>query len=183
MRWQTDMPRRFVIALGLAGALTGCSNGGEHADLRAFMEEARSRPAGPVEPLPSFEQMPPFAYQASIMRSPFDPPVVVKKVERAQGGPKVQPDLNRVKQYLEQFPIGSLAMVGTLSQDNRLYALVRDVEGGVHRVALGDYLGTDYGRIQKIDESGLELIEIVPDGTGGWVERARTVAMGETNRG
>ena len=104
-------------------------------------------------------------------------------MERASGGAKVQPDLNRVKQFLEQFPIATLAMVGTLAQGDRLYALVRDGEGGVHRVQLGDYMGTDYGRIQKIAESELELIEIVPDGTGGWVERARTVALGETNRG
>ena len=177
-------PRTVRVALLLSAALLyGCGGTGDYADLRAFMEDAKARPAGPVEPLPSFEQMPPFAYQASTMRGPFDPPVVVKKVERASGGAKVQPDLNRVKQFLEQFPIATLAMVGTLAQGDRLYALVRDGEGGVHRGQLGDYMGTDYGRIQKIAESELELIEIVPDGTGGWVERARTVALGETNRG
>jgi type IV pilus assembly protein PilP len=179
-----DRPKATVALLLAASALlAGCGTGQEHADLREFMAEVKARPAGPVEPLPSFEQVPPFAYQASDMRSPFDPPVVLKRVERAEGGPQVTPDLNRVKQFLEQYPIASLAMVGTLAQGQRLYALVRDGEGGVHRVSRGDYMGTDHGRVQRIDDNELELIEIVPDGTGGWVERARTVTLGGTNRG
>ena len=179
-----DHPKSSLAVLVTVSALlTGCGAGQELADLRDFMAEVKARPAGPVEPLPSFEQVPPFAYQASDMRSPFDPPVVLKRVERAEGGPQVTPDLNRVKQFLEQYPIASLAMVGILAQGERLYALVRDGEGGVHRVARGDYMGTDHGRVQRIGDNELELIEIVPDGTGGWVERARTVTLGGTNRG
>jgi type IV pilus assembly protein PilP len=169
--------------VAVSALLSGCGAGQDHADLRAWMAQVQAKPAGKVEPLPSFEQVPPFAYQASDMRSPFDPPVLLKKVERAPGGVQVTPDLNRVKQYLEQFPIASLSMVGTLAQDQRLYALIRDAEGAVHRVQQGDYMGTDHGRVQKIGETELELIEIVPDGTGGWVERARTVSLGGTNRG
>jgi type IV pilus assembly protein PilP len=171
-----------AVLVAVFATLTGCSVGQEHADLRSWVEEVQAKPAGKVEPLPSFEQVPPFAYQASDMRSPFDPPVLLKKVEPASGVP-VTPDQNRVRQYLEQFPIASLAMVGTLSQGPLLYGLVRDDQGAVHRVQNGDYMGTDHGRVQKIDDNELELIEIVSDGTGGWVERARTVSLGETNRG
>jgi type IV pilus assembly protein PilP len=74
-------------------------------------------------------------------------------------------------------------MVGTLAQGPRTYALVQDGDGGVHRVQRGDYMGTDHGRIQDIAETAIELIEIVPDGTGGWVERARTVSLGGGDRG
>jgi type IV pilus assembly protein PilP len=174
-------------AAGLAVLLTmvvaGCSSDGEFSDLSAYMEEVQSRPPGRIEPLPPFEQVPPFAYQASNMRSPFEPPVQVKRVDRAQGGPQVQPNLNRARQFLEQYPVGSLRMVGTLAQGNRTYALVQDGDGGVHRVQRGDYMGTDHGRIQDIAETAIELIEIVPDGTGGWVERARTVPLGGGDRG
>jgi type IV pilus assembly protein PilP len=68
-------------------------------------------------------------------------------------------------------------MVGTLAQNGSMFALIKDADGGVHRVQHGDYLGTDHGQIVTIDEGELELIEIVPDGTGGWVERARTVSL------
>jgi len=183
MRVYANRQSTMAALVITASVLTGCSSGQDHADLRAFMDEVRARPAGRVEPLPSFEQVPPFAYQASDMRSPFEPPVVLRRVERAPGGAQVTPDTNRVKQYLEQFPIAALAMVGSLAQDQRLFALVRDAEGGVHRVQAGDFMGTDHGRIQRIDENELELIEIVPDGTGGWVERARTVTLAGGDRG
>ncbi len=116
------------------------------------------------------------------MRAPFEPPVLVKRVDGGDG-PQVTPDFNRAKQYLEQYPIGSLQMVGTLAQSGREYALIQDADGGVHRVRSGDYMGTDHGRIQRIEESAIELIEIVPDGTGGWVQRTRTVSLGGGDRG
>lgn len=167
-----------IISMGLLiAAVAGCAGGDDYADLREFMGEVNSRPVPPIEPLPPFEQVAPFAYQASNQRSPFEPPVVVKRVEREQGGPKVVPDFDRVRQYLEQYAIASLHMVGTLAQGAAVYGLVQDGDGGVHRVQAGDYMGTDHGRIQEIEEGSIELIEIVPDGTGGWVERARTVSL------
>ena len=168
-----------AVALGVAAlALTGCGSGSGYSDLDAFMAEVDSRPKGRIPPLPPIGTVEPFAYQASTKRSPFEPPVVAKPVNRASGLPQVQPDLNRVKEFLEQFPIGTLTMVGTLSQSASEYALIQDPEGGVHRVKRGDYIGTDHGRIQMISELEVRLVEIVPDGTGGWVERARTVALG-----
>jgi type IV pilus assembly protein PilP len=132
--------------------------------------------------LPPFEQVAPFAYQASTMRSPFEPPVEIRSPNRPSG-PQVKPDPNRAKQFLEQYSIGSLNMVGTLAQGSRTYALVQDGDGGVHRVERGDYMGTDHGKILDIEEGAIELIEIVPDGTGGWVERSRTVSLGGGDRG
>lgn len=173
--------RRLIDLTGLSVLLllvSGCGSS-NNDDLQAWMQEVQNRPKGRIEPLPPFEQVPPFAYQASAMRSPFEPPVVVRRVER-RSGPQVRPDTNRVKQFLEQFTIGQLAMVGTLEQGPTRFALVRDAEGGVHRVQRGDYMGSDHGKVQRVDEAGIELIEIVPDGTGGWVERARTVALNET---
>ncbi len=167
----------------LSATLFGCGGGGDYADLRAFMDEVEARPKGRIEPLPTIQQVPPYSYQASNLRSPFEPPVVIKRVERDRGGVQVTPDFNRSKQYLEQFPIASLAMVGTLAQGGSIYGLVRDADGGVHRVQNGDYMGTDHGQIQSIGEGAIELIEIVPDGNQGWVERARTVALGGENRG
>lgn len=163
----------ILFSLGLAG----CADT-EYSDLQAFMDEVDSRPRGAIEPLPPFQQTEPSAYQASAMRSPFEPPIVLKKVERAAGGPKVVPDLNRTREYLEQYTIAQLGMVGTLQQGADQFGLIRDSDGGVHRVRRGDFMGSDHGQIQIISESTIELIEIVPDGTGGWVERSRTVSLG-----
>ncbi len=171
-------PLIAVLIAGVLMALVGCSSGNDFADIQAFMDEVNSRPKGTIDPLPPFEQVAPYAYQASNQRSPFEPPVVLKKVGRDNGGVKVTPDFNRVKQFLEQFTIAQLAMVGTLAQGQRHFGLVKDGDGGVHRVKTGDYMGSDHGQIQSVDDAAIELIEIVPDGTGGWVERARTVSLG-----
>jgi len=74
-------------------------------------------------------------------------------------------------------------MVGTLEQGASMYALIQDSDGGVHRVERGDYMGTDHGKIQVIGEAEIELVEIVPDGTGSWVERIRTVSLGGGDKG
>lgn len=173
---------KAALTVALAAVLAGCSSGSDFADLEAFKAEVAARPPGRIEPLPPFEQVPPFAYQASNMRSPFEPPVQIRMPNRPSG-PQVKPDPNRAKQYLEQYTIANLTMVGTLAQGARTFALVQDTDGGVHRVQRGDYMGTDHGRILGIEESAIELIEIVPDGTGGWVERARTVSLGGGDRG
>lgn len=169
---------RGALLIAAVLALAGCGGSGDFADLRSFMDEVDNRGKSRIPPLPPFETVPPFAYQVSDQRSPFEPPVLVSKPPPRRDGIRVEPNFNRVKQYLEQFQVGELGMVGTLSQRADLFALMRDPEGGVHRVQVGDYMGTDFGRVISIEDGAVELIEIVPDGTGGWVERARTVALG-----
>jgi len=173
-----------LLLVASATLQAGCGFGGNHADLRAYMDEVKARPPGQIQPLPPFGQVPPFAYQAGNLRSPFEPPVVIKPVAGRAPGVQVSPDLARPRQYLEEHPVTTLMMVGTLAQGNRTYGLVQDANGAVHRVQHGDYMGTDHGRIQQIQDTAIELVEIVPDGTGsGWVERSRTVPLGGENKG
>ena len=167
----------FLLVL-LLGLLQGCENDPGMVDLKAYIAEVDARPKGQIEPLPALEQYTLFAYSAASLRSPFEPPVVIKAVARRAGDPKVKPDFNRVKHYLEQFGIGELKMVGTLAQGEVHYALVSDTEGGVHKVRIGDYMGTNYGKIIGVDDVEIELLEIVSDGLGGWIQRRRTMTMG-----
>jgi len=169
---------RALLVLAVIASIGGCSSNDGYQDLKEFMDKAEAQGKGQIEPLPEFQPYQAFAYSAGNLRSPFDPPVVVKPIDPNKKNANVKPDLDRVKQYLEQFNIGQIAMVGTLSQGSRLYGLVRDPNGGVHRVQLGDYMGTDFGKIQSINENKIELLEIVGDGTGGWVERERTMSLG-----
>ena len=168
--------RTMRVAAVWAMLLAGCGGGRDMADLEAFMEAARSEGAGELEPLPPFQEAPPFAYSAGDRRSPFEAPAAVRKLAQRQDAGSAAPDLHRPRQHLEQFPIASLAMVGTLSWGAVRHGLVRDGEGQVHRVRPGDYLGTDHGRIRRIEAKALELIEIVPDGQG-WTRRARVLAL------
>ncbi len=168
----------LLLALLGAALMSGCSASDNYADIKRFMDEVDAKPKGQIEPLPEFQAYQAFAYSASDQRSPFEPPIEVKPIDPSKKSPDVKPDLNRIKQYLEQFNMSDLAMVGTLAQGSAFYGLVRDSRGGVHRVQNGDYMGTDHGRVTGISESAIEMIEIVGDGTGGWVERERTVGLG-----
>ena len=69
-------------------------------------------------------------------------------------------------------------MVGTLSNETGTFALLRGA-GGVHRVKVGDYLGRNDGRIVSITDSEVQVIEIVPDGEGAWLERPRSISLKE----
>lgn len=158
--------------------LTACSSSDEFADIRAFMAEIEQKPKGQIAPLPEFEAYQPFTYGASNRRSPFEPPVIVPPLsEEQKKNVGVKPPVDHVKQYLERFNLASLSMVGTLQQDNSTWALIEDPNGGVHRVQVGDFMGSSWGKIESINDTRIDITEIVSDGSGGWLRRPRTVKL------
>ena len=173
------MIRRLVIALvSLCTVfLAGCVNR-DFSDLDAFMAEKRARPGGIIAPIPTFKAYEAFAYSATQLRSPFDRPIEVREITQLQAISSIKPDDDRPKEFLEQFTFDSLAMVGKLERGDQEWTLVRDPEGGIHRVALGNYLGRNHGKIVEMTDSYVAVVEIVSDGTeGGWVERPRTIEL------
>lgn len=158
--------------------LFGCTGGDEFADLKDFMLEVEQKPKGRIAPLPEFEAYQPFSYGASNKRSPFEPPISIPqrtKVQIANIG--VKPPENHAKEYLERFNIAALSMVGTLAQEGDNWALIEDSSGGVHRVQVGDYMGTNWGKIESITDSQIDITEIVSDGAGGWLRRPRSIEL------
>ncbi|MGM0450422.1 MAG: pilus assembly protein PilP [Pseudomonadota bacterium] len=174
---------RYLVVTGLCLALVACSRDQGYQDLDEFMEEARNEPRGEIEPLPEFKAYEAFTYSASDRRSPFEPPAEVslddEDEDEDEPESEVKPDENRPTEPLERFEIGDLAMVGSLqrSEEGQLYALIRDAEGGIHRVTVGDYMGQNHGRVERVTESRIQLREIVSDGSGGWVKRPRTLSL------
>lgn len=161
--------------LGLMLILSACSSSSDQKDLRDFMAEAKRRPQGQIDPLPPFEVYQPFAYSAMTLRSPFERPAPIEK--ETKGGRTVEPDLNREKEYLEGFNIVSLNMVGTLSKAGKLWALIDDGQGKVTPVTVGNYMGKNFGKIISTEKLQLEVMEIVADGSNGWVERPRIIKL------
>ena len=173
----TFTPIRLATVALMVAALVGCGSE-DMSDLDAFMEEKRARPGGVIEPIPAFKAYEAFAYAATTMRSPFDRPVEVREVRQLNTRSAVRPDVNRSKEFLEQFTLDSLQMVGRLERDNQIWTLIRDPEGGIHRVQVGNFLGRDHGRIVDMGTTFIAVVEIVSDGTAdGWVERPRTLEL------
>lgn len=169
---------RLLIGSLLLLSLTACDSSGDFADLQAYMNEVRAKPRGVIEPLPQFLPYEAFTYSAAALRSPFQPPVRIDLQKRQKGSAEIKPDEARPKQFLEGFNIEVFQMVGLLANGGSRFALISGA-GGVHRVKVGDYIGRNYGRIVAIKDDRVEVVEIVPDGEGGWLERPRTLALKE----
>ena len=167
---------RFCFVVFVALGLGAC--GGDMDDLDSYVNEVKARPGGRIEPLPEIQPYEVFAYVADTegFRSPFAPDTP-QASPTAGGG--ARPDLERSREYLERYPLDSLRMVGTLLQGNTNYGLVQDSEGLIHRVVPGNYLGQNDGRIVEISESKIDLIEIISDGIGGYLERQAAVGLAD----
>lgn len=164
----------FVILLVL---VTGCSGDRTFEDLDEFMATTRARPGGKIPPMPVLQVHEVFKYGAMRLRSPFDPPTTVV-ADRNSGKAAVKPDGSRPKEVLESKNFASLGMVGSLLRNGVRSTLISDGEE-IHRVSLGDYLGKNHGQVIEINEKRTDVVEIIPDGDGGWVERPRTLPLKE----
>ena len=165
--------KQLPIYLALALVLSACSS--DMDQLRKEIADIRSRPGERIEPLREIKPYEAFVYNASNLRSPF----VASAPALADVASALRPNVNRSREYLEQFPLDSLRMVGTLELKGHKYGLVQDRQGLVHRVLPGNYVGQNDGRITSITGSTISLIQIVPDGLGGYIERPAALTLAE----
>jgi type IV pilus assembly protein PilP len=165
------LARLAVVAALLAGVLVGCS--GRDSDLDRFIEATKKEPGGRVEPLPEVKPYEAYTYNDQELRSPFVP--------GGSGGASagVRPDSRRNREFLEQFSLDTLKMVGTLNLGGNRYGLVATKDGRVHRVVVGEHMGTNDGKITDITASKIALVEIIPDGLGGYIERPAALGLNE----
>jgi len=183
--------RVFRLAALLAAVLVTSCGGGDTVDLQNYVAQVKSQEKGRIEPLPQFKPFKTFAYNAVLEKDPFAAWVteripeqiitengVVQQSVRARG---ISPDFDRRKELLEQYPLDSLNMLGTLELDNELWAIVSDPDKIVHRVKVGNYIGQNFGKIVDVKEGQLSLRELVVDGLGDWQVREASIALTEAS--
>lgn len=170
------MMRKF-IPLMVPLLLAGCANQ-DMTDLHDYVAEVKGRPASGIEPIPEVKQVIGFIYTAKNRRDPFTRQEDETTASEAILDNGIRPDPNRRKEELESFTLDSLRMVGTLEQDDQTWGLIKTTDGTIHRVATGNYMGQNDGRITRISEDKIELIELVPTGSG-FLEKEVAVALGE----
>jgi type IV pilus assembly protein PilP len=158
--------------------LAGC--GGPPSDLQEFCDRTRAEQKPKIEPLPEFKPYEAYLYKVANLKDPFKPAdfgartmEVAKQTGTGVAIPQHDPE------PLEAFPLDSLKMVGTLEQQSGLWALVRATDGTIHRVKTGNYLGQNYGKILGVNENSMQIMEIVPDGAGGLMERAASMKLAD----
>ena len=168
--------RKGLLLAVAATSLAAC--GGDMDDLDSYINEIKARPGGRIEPLPEITPYEIFNYVADVegLRSPFVPDTP-QSAGPASGG--TRPDPNRPSEFLESFPLDTLRMVGTLDINDTVYGLVQTSDGLIHRVIPGNYMGQNDGRITEITDSEINLVEIISDGIGGYIERDAAIGLSD----
>ena len=177
----TRPAHRIGLALFATALLAGCS--ADHDELRGWMEQQRREAKPNVPPLQPPKRFDPQPYPAAQAVEPFSTQKlsVALKQEARQPNSLLAAELNRRKEPLESYPLDSMSMVGSVDKLGRRFALLK-VDKLLYQVKVGDYMGQNYGRITKIDETQIVLREIVQDAAGEWIERPTTLQLQEPAR-
>lgn len=158
-----------LLILSSLIALTACSE--EHSDLQSWMQEQRAAAKLNIKPAEKPEPTKPVIYITPQLSGPhaFS---ALKMRSAAQNANA--PDMNRAKELLENYSLENLKFVGSIGTTNNLSGLI-EVDGHIYTVKAGNYIGQNYGRISKVTPDGLEIIEVVEDADGNWVNRPTTL--------
>ncbi|MGJ7529397.1 pilus assembly protein PilP [Variovorax sp. GB1P17] len=171
-----------VLWLTLATlGLSACDSGQE--DLQRWMVEQRAEVKPSVPPITEPKKFTPQTYTEASSFEPFNMLKLTQALRRESNQPStselIAPELARRKESLEAFPLDTMAMVGSMNRNGQPVALVR-VDKLLYKVRVGEYLGLNYGRITRINETEVALREIVQDAAGEWIERVATLQLQES---
>ena len=171
------------VGVVLAASLLVACGAEEHSDLKQELDAATKDFRGRVDPLPQVKPYEPVPYTAEGQVDPFRS----ERIEVAQSGrssaaaSKIAEHEKRLKEPLEAFPLESIQMLGTITQDKETFALVK-AGPNLYRVRKGNYMGQNFGVITAIDEVQISLKELVQDSGGEWVERESSLQLVEAKR-
>jgi type IV pilus assembly protein PilP len=165
------------ILLGIFVLLAaGCVNQ-DMQDLRSYVVQIKARAPQPIDPIPQIRQSESYLYVAGGRRDPFarsGGPTVIA-LTGASDGPT--PNFNRRREELEQHPLDTLKLVGSMEQKEMFWGLIRTKQGTIHRIKEGNFMGHNFGLITSVREDQIILRELVQDGRGGYVERKASLSL------
>ncbi len=166
---------RLTLIMAMLLLLAACSE--QHmGDLQNYVSDVKGL-KGKIDPLPVFEQIPQFAYHSDDMKDPFSTwKTEVAPIAKSNTS-GLYPDAQREREELEAYPLDTLRMMGVIEMKNVRWGLVKDSDGIVHRVKAGNYMGQNFGKIASVDSESIMLVEIVPNGLGGWERREASLTL------
>ncbi|HEY5602975.1 MAG TPA: pilus assembly protein PilP [Gammaproteobacteria bacterium] len=174
---KTGLPLKSILGSALLIiALVGCANDNV-SDLQAHVAQVKAKKPPPIPPLPEIKPYETYVYDETTLRDPFQ--AAARKTVVRDEDEALRPNMKRQREVLEQFPLDTLAMVGSLEQGGERWALIRAKDGTLYRTKKGRFIGQDYGEIIRVTETEIVLQETVPDGLGRWVKRQATLGVSE----
>jgi type IV pilus assembly protein PilP len=179
------MHMKLLSSVYVIVSLTACSAASE-GELRQWMTDQRTQTQPKVAPISEPKQFKPETYAQMAEVEPFSNQKLTQALKKdstqaASNGALIAPELARRKEALEEFPLDSMTLVGSLVKAGQPVALVM-VGKLLYQVRPGDHLGQNYGRVMKIIETQVSLREIVQDAAGEWVERTAALQLQERSK-
>lgn len=174
-----------LVLIVTVGVMAGCSASGEGA-LRQWMAEQKNQTRPKITPISEPKLFKPESYDQLTAVDPFSIEKLTQALRRdstqaTSNGALIAPELARRKEALESFPLDSMTMVGSLVKAGQPVALVK-VDNLLYQVRPGNYLGQNFGKVTKINETEITLREIAQDAVGEWIERAVTLQLQERSK-
>lgn len=173
------MKHHLVYCASVVLLMAGCDSRVDHVE--SEMSRVQQDPPLPVKAAPVFDKVPAFSYSAQALRSPFLQSSLYQEL-KVRAGNKVTLNHAHVAEPLELYPLDSLLMRGILQENTKISALIQAPNKQVYRIGVGSYMGLNQGRVISLTPERIQLVEIVSDGQGGYVERPRTlILVGQTS--
>jgi type IV pilus assembly protein PilP len=166
--------KRSLLPMCAILLLSACEEQANSA-LKEWMEQARRDVKPQVQALQPAEIFQSFQYVAGERPDPFDSKKLAAGLF-ASGG--LQPDTERTREPLENYPLESLKMVGSMHRSAKAVGLI-EADKVIYQVSSGSHLGQNFGKVITIGEDAITLEELVQDANGNWTQRRTQMAIEE----
>ena len=169
---------RRLLLITMLPMLAACEEQA-NSTLKQWMEQARRDMKPQVQALPQAETFVSFQYNAADRADPFD----AKKLAAGFGdgmlaGEGLQPDRQRAREPLENYPLESLKMVGSMRRSAQVMGLI-EADKIIYQVRQGSHLGQNYGKVVAIADEAILIDELVQDANGSWLMRRTQIVLQE----
>lgn len=148
--------------------LAGCERAAVPADLQLWLAAARTDPA----PRPMLAAPPPPVTATSMATvvgavDPFDPTNLypTARSPSTHTSDTSNTDTVRAQSPLEKYSLEQFQLVGLMRQQTRRWAIIHAPDNTIHRLTLGDYIGSRqgrHGRVIVIGDGHVQIQEINP---------------------
>jgi type IV pilus assembly protein PilP len=166
-----------LLQVAVCLSVTACSS--EQSELQAWMDEETRAVAPTKEKISEPKAFEPYRYENASQVDPFSNvklATALDKLQKNKGA--LQPDLKRRREVLENFPLENIRMVGHLANNKAAFALLQ-AENVVYQAKIGNYLGQNFGVITKMNDTEVQIKELVQDAAGEWTERETALRIQE----
>ena len=172
------MMQKLIVPALMAVLLAGCGDS-DVREVRTWMDETKAQTKPSVKPLPESKEFLPYAYNQAQAPDPFSADKLAGPGVLAAQPNVGQPDLDRPREALENYPLDTMKMVGVMQKGGVSFALVQ-IERSVYRVRAGQRLGQNFGQVTRVTAAATEIREKVQDAGGDWVERISKLELQES---